>query len=34
VQQKILIWIGSSKKDLLTFSEEVKRSMGYGQGVK
>lgn len=27
---KSLIWIGSSKKDLLEFPEEVKQGMGYG----
>jgi phage-related protein len=27
---KCLIWVGSSKSDLLEFPEEVRRNMGYG----
>jgi phage-related protein len=30
VNLKCLIWVGSSKRDLLEFPKEVKSSMGYG----
>jgi phage-related protein len=33
MQLKRLIWVGSSKRDLLEFSEEVRGSMGYGLHV-
>lgn len=29
MQQKILIWVSSSKKDLLSFPQDVKSTMGY-----
>ncbi|MCW2311194.1 phage-related protein [Rhodoferax antarcticus] len=33
VVEKILEWVGSSKRDLMNFPEDVRRAMGYALGV-